>query len=172
MTEPRGLALAARRALYLGLAGVMILAALVPTAGPPRAVPPPEPLLALTLAWIALRPREVPVLSVAAVFLLADLLLQRPPGLHAALVILAAEWLRGHPARGAGLWAEWPRAGGAILVVAVAEWGALALTLAAPPPPGPWALRALTTAALYPAAVLAASWLLGARRPARRGAPA
>ena len=72
MAEQGPLSLWARRALFLAVAGVLILAGLVPLGTAPRAVPPPEALLALTLAWIARRPAEVPALSVAAVFVLAD----------------------------------------------------------------------------------------------------
>lgn len=169
MAEAGGVSLLARRGLYLVVASVMVLGAMVPLAAIPRAVPPPEMLLALTLAWIVRRPREVPLISVAVVFVAADLLLQRPPGLHAALVIGATEWLRARPARLSGFVAEWPLAAGLILVVAVAEQAVLTASLAGAPAQGPAAARALLTAAAYPAAVLAASWLLGARR-APRGA--
>ncbi len=172
MAERGPLALWARRALYLAAAGVLILAGLVPLGTVPRAVPPPEALLALTLAWIALRPAEVPAASVAAVFVLADLLLLRPPGLHALLVLAGAEWLRAHPARAGGWLAGWGRAGAVILAVALAEQAALALTLSGAltggPEAGPALLRAGLTAAAYPVAVLVVRTVLGARRPRPR----
>ena len=168
MTEATFLGLWARRGLYLLTAGILILAGLVPIGGVPRAVPPPEALLALTLAWVARRPAEVPAVAVAAVFVLADLLFLRPPGLHAFLVLAAAEWVRAHPARGAGLPAEWARAGAAILVVGLAEQAVLAVTLAGGPPFGPAMVRALLTALAYPLAALVLSVVLGARSPGGR----
>ena len=169
MAEQGLLSLWARRALYLAAAGVLILAGLVPMGTAPRLVPPPEALLALTLAWIARRPAEVPALSVAAAFLLADLLFLRPPGLHALVVVAGAEWLRAHPAREGDPLGEWARAGAVILVAALVEQGLLALTLsgalAGGPPPGPALGRAALTAAAYPIAALAAHAVLGARRP-------
>ena len=172
MAEQGPLALWTRRALYLAVAGVLILAGLVPLGAVPRTVPPPEALLALTLAWIARRPSEVPTLSVAAVFVLADLLFLRPPGLHALLVLAGAEWLRAHPARPGEPLAEWGRAGAVILAIALAEQAALALTLSGAltggPEAGPALLRAGLTAAVYPVAVLIVRTVLGARRPRPR----
>ena len=167
--EVSPLSLWARRGLYLGASLVLILAALVPLSAVPRALPPPEALLVLTLAWVARRPAEVPPAAIAGVFLLADLLLMRPPGLHAFLVLAAAEWLRWHPARTASFPAEWARAAGAVLVVAAAEQAILTLTLAGAPPAGPALARALLTALSYPLAALVAGVILGARapRPAR-----
>ena len=167
MGEQSPLSLWARRVLYLAAAGVLILAGLVPIGGAPRAVPPPEIVFALTLAWIARRPREVPILSVAVVFVLADLLLMRPPGLHALAVVAAAEWLRAHPARPGEPLPEWGRAGAAILVAGLAEQAVLAVTLAAGPPLGPALGRAALTAAVYPVAALVVWAVFGARHAPR-----
>lgn len=172
MDERNPLVLWGRRALFLAVAGVVILAGLAPMGGAPRTVPPPEMLLALTLAWVARRPREVPALSVAAVFLAADLLLMRPPGLHALAVLAAAEWLRAHPPRPGDPLAEWGRAGAAILVAGLAEQAALALTLTAGPPLGPALARSALTAAIYPVAALVVWAAFGARRPPRGEAEA
>ena len=168
MVEQGPLGLWARRALYLVVAGVVVLAGLVPIGAAPRAVPPPEMLLALTLAWIARRPREVPAPAVAAVFLLADMLFLRPPGLHALAAVAAAEWLRAHPARDGDPLSEWGRAGAAILVAGLAEQAVLALTLTAGPPLGPALARAALTAAFYPIAAAVVWSVPGARRPPRR----
>ena len=176
MAERGPLGLWSRRALYLAASGVLILAGLVPLGGVPHAVPPPEALLALTLAWIARRPAEVPATSVAVVFVLADLLLLRPPGLHALLVLAAAEWLRAHPARMGEPLSEWGRAGAAIMAVALVEQAALALTLSdaltGGPEAGPALMRAALTVAVYPLAVVIARVVLGARAPRPREAPA
>ena len=54
----------------------------------------PNITLALLCAWAVRRPEFTPPLLIAGVILLEDLLLQRPPGLLAALSLLALEWLK------------------------------------------------------------------------------
>ena len=44
----------------------------------------PDLMLAFTFAWVLRRPDYVPVLLIAAIFLLEDMLLMRPPGLWTA----------------------------------------------------------------------------------------
>ena len=59
----------------------------------------PNITLALLCAWAVRRPEFTPPLLIAGVILLEDLLLQRPPGLLAALSLLALEWLKQRSAR-------------------------------------------------------------------------
>ncbi|MEO0865869.1 MAG: rod shape-determining protein MreD [Pseudomonadota bacterium] len=54
----------------------------------------PDLLLAFALAWSVRRPDYVPATLLAGSFLLADLLLQRPPGLWALLALIACEQLK------------------------------------------------------------------------------
>jgi rod shape-determining protein MreD len=54
----------------------------------------PDLHLAITFAWVLRRPEYVPAVLVAATFLMSDLLLQRPPGLWAALALVGTEALR------------------------------------------------------------------------------
>ncbi|GAA6209614.1 hypothetical protein NBRC116601_29070 [Cognatishimia sp. WU-CL00825] len=54
----------------------------------------PDLLITLCCVWVLRRPTYVPVLLIAAAFLLADFLFQRPPGLMAAVVVLVTENLR------------------------------------------------------------------------------
>ncbi len=79
-------------------------------------LPAPDILLALTLAWLMRQPAVVPMGSIILVFLLADFLFQRPPGLWTLLVLLASESLRRRRAQ----MTEFP-----FLV----EWGAFAATV-------------------------------------------
>lgn len=78
------------RAGYLALGIAVMFFQLLPLETIPRRFAGPDLLLAFTLAWAARRPDYVPVLSIAAIALLADLLFQRPPGLWAAMVVLAS----------------------------------------------------------------------------------
>ena len=63
--------------------------------GTQRTVIGPDLLIAFALAWSLRRPEYVPTLLLAILFLLGDLLLQRPPGLWALLALLACENLKG-----------------------------------------------------------------------------
>ena len=84
----------AMRGTYAALAATVLFAQLLPLDFTPRRIAPPDWIAALTFAWALRRPDFVPPWLVAAVLVLADLLMQRPPGLWAALVLVAAEYLR------------------------------------------------------------------------------
>ena len=82
------------RAVFIAVAGAIVFFQLLPLNLEPVRWPAPDLLLAATLAWVARRPSLAPFPVVAAIFLLTDLLFQRPPGLYAALVLVATEMLR------------------------------------------------------------------------------
>jgi rod shape-determining protein MreD len=69
----------------------------------------PDFLIAFAFAWSVRRPDYVPAALLCAVFLLTDLLLQRPPGLWALLALLACENLksRGRALRDSSFGPEW-----------------------------------------------------------------
>ncbi|MEO5614569.1 MAG: hypothetical protein ABIR04_06555, partial [Cypionkella sp.] len=60
--------------------------------------PGPDLLLCIIFAWTMRRPDYLPALLIAVVVLLEDMLLDRPPGLWTALVLLASEFVRGRVA--------------------------------------------------------------------------
>lgn len=82
------------RLAFVIAALVLMFLRLMPLGNLPSQWAGPDILLAATLAWVVRRPSAAPVLSIALVFLLADLLFQRPPGLMAGLVVVATEALR------------------------------------------------------------------------------
>lgn len=82
------------RFVYLGIALVILIAHLLPLETTPTRFAGPDLLVALTFAWALRRPQYVPMLLVALTMLLADLLLQRPPGLWALLMLFSTEWLK------------------------------------------------------------------------------
>ena len=61
-------------------------------------MPGPDLLLCLIFAWTMRRPDYLPVLLIAAVVFLEDLLLMRPPGLWTLLVLMGSEFVRGRVA--------------------------------------------------------------------------
>ena len=82
------------RFIWLLLCLLLIFMHLLPLDTTPKGWAGPQLIIALTFAWVLRRPEYVPPLMIALVFLLADLLHQRPPGLWAALVLIGSEALR------------------------------------------------------------------------------
>lgn len=167
MTEGRGPW--AGRITYLLLAFVLIAAPLLPLNTVPRAFAAPDILLAVTAAWAARRPDTLPVLVVAFVFLLADFLFQRPPGLFAALVLLMTEALRRRSLRlrRGSFMGEWIAAGAAIAAVVLAHRVILAALMTPQAPLGLTLIQLILTIAAYPAVAGVAQVALGLRRPAQ-----
>lgn len=152
-------------ALYLGCAAVVLFLRLLPLA--PGRVPWPGPdlILCLTFAWVLRRPDQVPALAIAAVVLVEDLLLSRPIGLWAAMVVIGSEVARGRQAR----WrtqpfvVEWLRVAVLMALLTGAARLAMLLVLLPVPPLGQVLLQLLASIAAYPLVVLAGA-MLGLRR--------
>lgn len=156
--KPRGVW--AGRTLYLALSALLIAGALLPLPNGAAPRPGPDLLLALTLAFVLRRPDLVPPLSVAAAFLLADLLMQRPPGLGALAALLLTEALRARAPglRGLGFGAEWLAAALGAAAFVLGTRLAAAVLLLPLPPVGAQAAGLGWTIAAYPAVALFARW--------------
>ncbi|HKK98506.1 MAG TPA: rod shape-determining protein MreD [Marivita sp.] len=87
------------RMMFILLALVVLFFHLLPLDPSPSQWAGPDILVAIVFAWAVRRPDYVPILLVAGVMLLADLMLQRPPGLWSMLVVCAAEWLKARERR-------------------------------------------------------------------------
>ncbi|KGB81915.1 hypothetical protein JT55_10780 [Rhodovulum sp. NI22] len=113
---------ASQRLVYrvvFGLLGaVLIFLYLLPLDTTPGRFPGPDLLLCLAFAWVQRRPDFLPPFLLVGVFLMADMLLMRPPGLWTALVLLGAEFLRS-------------RHGGTGELPFPAEWAFTAMVIAA-----------------------------------------
>lgn len=157
------------RITYLVLAFVLLAAPLLPLNTVPYSYGAPDILLGVTAAWVARRPDTLPILVIAAVFLLADFLFQRPPGLYAALVLLMTERLRRRSTRlrkGSFL-GEWLAVSLGIAAVGLANHLILGL-LATPQAAIRFTLvQIVLTIALYPVITGVARLALGLRRPAQ-----
>lgn len=82
------------RLFYLGSMLVLIFLSLVPVDFQPSRGAGPDLAFGLTAAVMLRRPDTLPVLLVAGIFLLMDMLGQRPPGLWAAIMVLVFEFAR------------------------------------------------------------------------------
>lgn len=155
------------RGIFLLLAFALIVIRLVPLDARPQVWAPPDLLLAVTLVWVARRPAYLPVYIIAALFLMTDLLFQRPPGLWAALVVLLTETVRrrAHEFRSAPLILEWSSVAFGIVAITLANRLVLALVMTPQAPLGLTLIEMILTILVYPVCVFVAYGLFGVGRP-------
>jgi rod shape-determining protein MreD len=152
--------------LLLTLCSLVIFARLLPLEPGPSRFPGPDVILALCTAWVMRRPDYVPVLLVAFVLLMTDMLFQRPPGLHTALVVLALEFLRRREThmRDLPFAVEWAMVAGTLAAVLIIERMVLGLFFVDQVSFGLSILRLLMTVAIYPIVVVLSAAIFGVRR--------
>lgn len=155
-------------ALFAGLAAASLFLRLLPMDLMPGRLPGPDLLLCLVLAWVLRRPDYMPALLVAVVFLIEDLILMRPPGLWALVVLLGTEFLRHRQAlmRELGFPAEWGMVSLVVTAMFLAERLALSLSVVPMPALGLSTLQLVMTVLAYPLVVAACHALMRVRKPA------
>lgn len=153
-------------AVYVSAALLLLFLRLLPLHPGAVSWPGPDLLLALTIAWVLRRPEQVPVLLIAVIFLIEDVLLQRPFGLWAAIVVIGTEAARHREVRWRehAFMVEWLRVSALIVAMTLAVRVAMALFILPLPALGQVMLQLLATIAAYPPVVLAGHFLFGLRR--------
>lgn len=158
--------------LFILCMGLLTFLRLLPLSTGMVGWPGPDLGLCLTFAWVLRRPDQLPALAIALVFLAEDLLLLRPIGLWAAVMLLATEAARLREARWRDqpFMIEWLRV--AILIGAMMLGYRVVLLIFLSPVPalGQILLQYLATVAAYPLVVFVARWLIGLRRDTASGA--
>jgi rod shape-determining protein MreD len=151
--------------VYVGLSLAIIYARLLPLQNHVMPWAAPNLLVIMTFAWALRRPDYVPAISVAIVMLMADLLLLRPPGLMAALVLISTAALqrRQRDIREMGFPLEWLTVTIALGVILVAERLVLGLFMVPQVSLGQSVIQSFATALYYPVVVLGCE-LIGVRR--------
>ncbi|MEX0367432.1 MAG: rod shape-determining protein MreD [Ruegeria sp.] len=162
------------RALYMWLALLILFFHLLPLNTLPSRWAPPDLLIALTFAWVVRRPDYVPTLSVAVVMLVADLLLQRPPGLLAALVVGARAYLKPTSAGGreVGFLSEWATVSFVLVAIAVLNRLILGITAVEQAPLWLAVIQLALTIAVYPLVAWLSQTVCGVRKLAPSDADA
>jgi len=156
------------RALYAAIAIVLLFLKLLPIGGMTGGWPGPDILLCLTLAWTMRRPDYLPASLVAGVLLLEDLILMRPPGLWAALVVGASEFIRARVAltRELTFVAEWLLVSGIMMVLFVVNRVVFAVAFLPQPGFGFSIVGVLWSVGFYPIVVGLSRIVLDLRKPA------
>lgn len=158
----------AMRLVYFGLCLMMLLLQLLPQQTLPRDLSGPDMIIVLSCAIALRRPDFVPAALVAFVMVLADLLLLRPPGLMAAITVIATEGLRirARGLRDLPFTVEWLTAGFAMAGIVLAYRLILAVFLI---PEADWLLtfsQIFANILAYPLVVVSILALFGVRRAA------
>ncbi|MGC9447011.1 rod shape-determining protein MreD [Cereibacter johrii] len=153
---------------FVAIAAFLVMLRLLPLGLRAGAWPGPDLLLCLILAWVIRRPDYLPAPLLAVVLLLEDLLLMRPPGLWAALVLVATEFLRSRAAltRELSFPVEWLLVSGVMLALRFGERTIAALALLPQPALGEHLLQTAMTILCYPLIVGCCWLLLDLRKPA------
>ena len=154
------------RSLYVLVCMLLLFIQLLPLDTVPKVWAAPELMLAVTFAWVLRRPEFAPATLIAAIFLLADLLLQRPPGLWAALVLIGGETLR---ARAPGLRdltfpVEWLTVATTLVIMTLGYRVILGLTVVDQAPLGLSLIQLVMTMIAYPVVVLVTQTIFGVRK--------
>jgi rod shape-determining protein MreD len=154
------------RAFFLGLCAFFVFLNLLPLDPAPRGWAAPELMVALTFAWILRRPEYTPLVLVAGIFLLADFLLHRPPGLWSALVLIGSQTLRAKSPdlRDLTFPMEWLSVATTLLAMTLGYRIILAILLIDLPPLAPTLMQMVSTIIAYPLVVLVSQTLFRVRK--------
>ncbi|THD76350.1 rod shape-determining protein MreD [Thalassobius vesicularis] len=166
MTENASLQLWIMRAGYLSLGLMIIFFQLLPLQTLPSSFAGPDLIVAFTFAWAVRRPDHVPALSIAVLMLTADMLFQRPPGLAAALTVLATQALK---RRAAGLRdqtfaVEWLTVGVTVIVLMLSARLVLSVLLIPQAPLGLTLMQTVMTVIAYPPAAAITAFVFGVQK--------
>lgn len=155
-----------KRLVYMLLALLIVFSHLIPLDIAPKKWPGPDLLVALTFAWALRRPDIMSSLLIASTLFVADLLLSRPPGLWAVLVLLGAEWLKSHgqALRGNTFAAEFAAVSGAMALIYLGYRVVLGLLVASPGALYISVVEMIMTIASYPLVAGASYLIFGIRR--------
>lgn len=156
------------RFLFALIVCAILFFSLLPLETSPRPWVGPDFILLFALAWSARRPDHVPTVSLAGLFLLADLLLFRPPGLWAALALVACENMktRSRTLRDGNFLNEWLTVCALIALVAFGYRAVMFVTLLDPPPFGLSVFEVFMTMIFYPLVAAVTHGLFGVRHSA------
>lgn len=156
------------RLWFVILALTILFFQLLPLQTMPRNWVGPDLLFGVACAWSVRRPEYVPAVILAIIFLIADLLLQRPPGLWAVLALVGCEKLktRGRSLRDASFLSEWLAV--SFVMVGVFFMNRLVMEIFLIDLPG-FRLsitEMILTPLFYPVIVLVTHWIMGIRKTA------
>ncbi len=155
------------RAAFVAIALALLFLKILPLGSVAGDWPGPDLMLCLMLAWVTQRPDHLPALLIALVVLAEDMILMRPPGLWAALVVLATEFLRARSAltRELGFAAEWLLIAGVMIAMLLAYRLIFAVAFMAQPGFGFAFAQTVGSIVMYPVIVWVLRVAFNLRKP-------
>jgi rod shape-determining protein MreD len=156
------------RLIFLAAALILTFVRLLPLQTTAGHLPGPDFLLCLIFAWMVRRPDYLSALMIGVVVLTEDMLLMRPPGLWAALVLIGAEFIRARSAltRELSFGVEWLLVSGVIFAVVFANRTILGLAFVDQPAFGFSLMQIIWSILAYPAVVALSRYGLDLYKPA------
>lgn len=142
--------------VYLGGVFAIVFMRLLPLDVGAASLPGPDLILLFTYALILRRPDAMPVMLVAAVILMTDVLFFRPLGLWTACVILGLEFLRAREplSRDMPFLGEWLMVGAVVAAITLLNMAILTIFGVIRPSLGREIIQMVVTIFTYPAVVL------------------
>lgn len=156
------------RGLFVLAVLAMLFLRILPLRSEAGRLPGPDLLMCLCCAWVLRRPDHLPALLIAGAVLVEDMLLMRPPGLWAALMLAGTEFLRSRAAfsRELTLVSEWVMVSVVMLAMLLAYRFVLALTMLPQPGLGLTLAQFVFSILAYPFVVGVLRVAFGLRKPA------
>lgn len=147
-------------AIFVFVSALVLFVKVLPLHDPGAGFPPPDLILCFAFAWVVRRPDYLPVLLVAAVLLVSDMVTLSPPGLAPFLAIIGLEALssRREQLAGQGFALEVGLVAGILMLMFLAERIILGLFMVPQPGFGLGLLAVLITIAFYPLVVAITAW--------------
>ncbi len=167
MIDPVSFGLLRGRLGFVAIITGLIFISLLPMGGDAGRLAGPDLMTCVVFVWMMRRPDFVPLWLLAGAMLTADVLLMRPFGLWAALVVIAAEILRARAVlmRELNFFMEWAVVSGLMLAMLLAYRFGFALTLIPQVSFGAALVQWLWSVIAYPAVVLFTGYVLALRKP-------
>lgn len=168
MVDPAARTVWFHQALFVVIALILLFLRLLPLGTVAGHLPGPDILLCIIFAWTMRRPDFLPPVLIAAVVLLEDFLLMRPPGLWTALVLIGSEFVRGRVAltRELNFLVEWLLVSGIMLALLIAYRFTFAVVLLPQPGFGFALVQLIWSILCYPAVVALSRFALDLYKPA------
>lgn len=156
------------RLIFLAVALALTFVRLLPLQTTAGHLPGPDILLCVIFAWMVRRPEYLSALMIGTVVLTEDMLLMRPPGLWAALVLIGAEFIRSRSAltRELSFGVEWLLVVGVLFGVFMANRAILGLAFVDQPSLGFTLMQVIWSVVAYPAVVAFSRYGLDLYKPA------
>ena len=151
--------------LFVLIVFVLIFIKVLPLNTVPKEWTAPDLSLCVTLVWCLRRPTGAPIVLLAALFLLQDIICQRPIGLFAAIATLMCEWAKRQTLRAEEFpfIVEWTTAATAMLAIFILVQSIASLSLIAKPSMWIFAKELIFTILAYPLVTLLCRYGLGLR---------